>query len=172
MNTKLIMEALAFAIAAHGEQKRKYTGEPYVNHVVAVARTVQEVNGTDEMVAAALLHDVLEDTPVTRQQLLLKFGEEITGLVVELTDYYADPSYGNRATRKKLECARLATVSPEAQTIKLADILDNSLSIKTYDPGFAKVYLPEKLALLKVLTKAAPALQNLANTEAAKWASH
>jgi len=166
MNTQLIMEALAFAIAAHGEQKRKYTGEPYVNHVVAVARTVQALDGSDEMIAAALLHDVLEDTATTYVELVDKFGRKVADLVLELTDRFDNPVlHGNRATRKALERARLAQASPAAQTIKLADMLDNSASIMTYDPAFAKVYLPEKIALFKVLTKADQRLHTAFNVQ-------
>lgn len=155
MTTDLEMKALGFAIAKHGAQKRKYTGEPYVNHVVNVARLVKDHGGTPAMIAAALLHDTMEDTDTTFFELREAFGLEIARLVSQLTDVYTLNSYhGNRATRKKLERERLATVSAEAQTIKVADMIDNVSTILKHDPDFALIYLTEKSDLLEVLTKA------------------
>ena len=67
--SKLINDALMVAVKAHGEQRRKYTGEPYVLHPVGVSKIVETVSHTPEMIAAALLHDVVEDTDVTFREL-------------------------------------------------------------------------------------------------------
>ncbi|MCE9684010.1 HD domain-containing protein [Halomonas alkalisoli] len=146
--------AALFSRAAHQAigQRRKYSGEPYWHHPVAVAKTVSAVEtATPEMIAAALLHDVLEDTGVTPTDIEECFGGRVATLVQELTDQFIDPEIGNRAHRKALERNRLAEISPEAQTIKYADLIDNTLSIVARDRGFARVYLAEKRQLLEVM---------------------
>jgi (p)ppGpp synthase/HD superfamily hydrolase len=151
----LIDKAKAFAMAKHAGQKRKYTNEPYVVHVLAVAELVQSIGAREAMVAAAILHDTLEDTATTLEELKHEFGHEVAGLVVELTDVFVRSTDGNRAARKAKERARLAHVSADAQTIKVADMIDNTGSIvERAEPEFAKLYLTEKAALLGVLTKA------------------
>lgn len=144
--------ALAFARAAHEsiDQRRKYTGEPYIVHPVAVAELVRSVPHTPEMIAAAYLHDVVEDTPVTIEAVMAGFGPVVGELVDWLTDV-SRPDDGNRRVRKELDRQHLARATPEAKTIKLADLIDNTLTIKARDPQFWRVYRREKLALLEVL---------------------
>ena len=148
----LLERARLFATAAHAAvgQKRKYSGEPYIVHPIEVAEIVKTVLHTPAMVAAAYLHDVLEDTQVTRDVLLAEFGEEVTTLVVWVTKVGVE---GNRARRKELDKDFLALAPAEAQTVKLADLIANTTSIVENDPSFAKVYLREKVELLHVLTK-------------------
>lgn len=153
-NSALVAQARLYSRCAHqaAGQTRKYTGEPYYLHPLAVADTVAQVAGaTPEMVAAALLHDVVEDTAITHEEIALAFGDGVAGLVFDLTDQYAGPEQGNRATRKAMEQARLSHVRPQAQTIKYADLIDNTARIVDLDPTFAKVYLKEKRALLDVM---------------------
>ena len=152
MSEEMLNEVLEFATAAHGDQKRKYTGDPYINHPIAVAEIVETVPHTQEMIAAALLHDVVEDTHVTIDQIADKFGDKVAELVGWLTDI-SRPEDGNRRTRKALDRAHSANAPAEAQTIKLADLIHNSISIAEHDPNFWKVYREEKVELLKVLTK-------------------
>jgi len=152
----LIERARVFATTAHEAvgQKRKYTDEPYIIHPTQVARIVQSVPGhTAQMVASAYLHDVIEDTKVTEDELFVEFGEEVTNLVVWLTKI-TKPEDGNRAHRMNLERVRLGKAPAEAQTVKVADLIANAGSIMEFDPSFAKVYLKEKKELLDVLTKA------------------
>lgn len=160
----LIEKARVFATTAHAAvgQRRKYSGERYISHPAAVARLVQSVPHTPEMVAAAWLHDVVEDTQVTTDQILAEFGARVADLVFFLTDV-SRPEDGNRAARKAIDLAHTAQASPSAQTIKLADLLDNTSSIVANDPSFAKVYLREKAALLAVLTAGDPALLDSAH---------
>ena len=148
----MLDKVLEFATAAHGDQKRKYTGDPYINHPIAVAEIVKTVPHTDEMIAAALLHDVVEDTHVTIDQIANKFGDKVAELVGWLTDI-SRPEDGNRAFRKSIDRDHSADAPAEAQTIKLADLIHNSISIAEHDPNFWKVYKEEKIELLKVLTK-------------------
>jgi (p)ppGpp synthase/HD superfamily hydrolase len=144
-------KALDFATIAHAGQKRKYTGEDYIVHPIEVAKIVKSVAHTPQMVAAALLHDVVEDTDVSLEDISIKFGPDIADLVSDLTDV-SKPEDGNRATRKALDRAHTARASAAAKTIKLADLISNSRSIVEFDPHFAKVYLKEKALLLGVLT--------------------
>ena len=145
-----LQEAIEFATEAHGDQKRKYTGEPYISHPIAVMEIVREVPHTEEMLMAAVLHDTVEDTPVTIEDIKTKFGTKVAELVDGLTDV-SRPEHGNRKTRKALDRAHLAKQNAEVQTIKLADLIHNTMSIGLYDPHFYKVYKEEKIKILDVL---------------------
>lgn len=149
----LIREARIFAIAAHEavQQKRKYTGEPYWKHPQAVALYVNQAEGrTEEMIAAAFLHDVCEDANISFEVILDIFGPIVALYVDGLTDV-SNPSDGNRAERKRIDREHIAIQCPEVKTIKLADLIHNSESILQHDRDFAKVYIPEKELLLEVL---------------------
>ena len=151
----LVHKAQVFAIAAHAavNQRRKYTNEPYIVHPAEVARIVAGVPGsTPEMVAAAWLHDVVEDTGCTLTDINFNFGDEVAGLVGWLTDV-SRPQDGNRAHRKAIDREHSARAPAQAQTIKLADLISNSRSIVEHDPAFAVTYLEEKRLLLTVMNK-------------------
>ena len=134
----------------HGDQKRKYTNEPYWYHPVEVFEIVKSVEHTDDMLIASLLHDVVEDTKIEIGEIREIFGDDVADLVFMLTNYVTKDS-GNRRYRKNIELAKLANSSNEAQTIKLADIISNISSIVERDPEFAKKYVLEKKELLNVL---------------------
>jgi (p)ppGpp synthase/HD superfamily hydrolase len=161
----VVERARVFATAAHAAvaQLRKYTFEPYIVHPADVVRIVSTVEHTDEMLAAAWLHDVVEDTGVTIETIRSEFGESVAELVGWLTDV-SRPEQGNRATRKAIDRAHSAAAPAAAQTIKLADLISNTKSIVDHAPGFAKTYLEEKRLLLEVMTKGDPVLM----TEARK----
>lgn len=148
----LIDQARDFAIHAHRriDQKRKYSGQPYDAHLKAVADIVQSVTDDAEMIAAAWLHDTLEDTPATCEELEARFGERVAHLVLELTDI-SRPADGNRAVRKAIDRRHLARASGRAKTIKLADLIDNCADIVKHDPKFGRVFVTEASALLDVL---------------------
>lgn len=146
---KTIEDAKLFAIAAHGNQKRKYTGEPYWHHLKEVADKVQTLSVPDRVIQAAWLHDVLEDTSVEFLELREEFGEGVAQLVLWLTDAYTSKEYGNRRERKRLERMRFKKAQYNAKVIKLADLISNTSSIVERDPEFAKVYLEEKRLLLE-----------------------
>lgn len=184
--------ALAFATAAHGEQKRKYTGNPYIEHPIRVAQLVKEAGGTEEMIAAAYLHDVVEDvslekikevtnltnyvlvfTPTPEREVKLAYvrfhmGYTVASLVEMVTDVSL-PTDGNRKARKQKDLEHLAQASPEGKTIKLADLIDNSRDIVKNDPDFAKVYMREKAALLPVLIGGNDKLWMTAKTIVKAW---
>jgi len=159
----LIDWACEYATDCHGEQKRKYTNEPYITHPIAVAEIVASVTDDCETIAAAFLHDVVEDCGETRHSLIEQgFGPGIADLVLEVSDI-SKPEDGNRAIRKAIDLSHLAKASFRGQTIKLADLIHNSDSILQYAPGFARIYMAEKAALLKVLTKGNSTLYNRAS---------
>lgn len=149
------------AVRLHGDQKRKYSGDPYYTHLFRVSDTVMEHGGDDSMIMAALLHDVLEDTPTTEEELILELenivdpqkARDIVNLVVELTDVYIKENFPdlNRRVRKEMEARRLGEVSSRAQTIKYADLLDNGEDIMKNDPSFGRVYLKEKEMILRYM---------------------
>lgn len=151
-NKDVVERAKAFAFEAHAavKQKRKYTKDPYIVHPEAVADIVTYVGGTPVMIAAAWLHDTVEDTLVTIDDIYYYFGLEVGNLVLMLTDK-SKPEDGNRKLRKEIDRQHLALASPEAKTIKLADLINNSKSIMKYDPMFAVTFLNEKRLLLEVL---------------------
>ena len=166
----LIEKARVFATAAHhaAGNARKYTGEPYINHPEAVVDIVSNVPHTPEMIAAAWLHDTVEDTGVSLDLIKFEFGEKVADLVCWLTDKSTRED-GNRAARKAIDRLHIAKASPEAKTIKLADLLDNTASIIERDPGFAEVYMAEKAELLKVLTEGDKTLWDRANIICWAW---
>ncbi len=101
------------------------------------------MSADDELLAAAWLHDTVEDTGTTLGDIEAHFGSRVAQLVEMLTDS-SQPQAKNRAARKLAHFRHTADASPEAQTIKLADIIDNTRAIVRFDPHFARVYLVEK----------------------------
>jgi hypothetical protein len=148
----LITRARVFATQAHRRinQLRKYTKQPYDAHLSSVVEIVWEVSDDPEMVAAAWLHDVVEDTPATLEDVEREFGRPVMELVEQLTDVSL-PSSGNRARRMLINREHLARASARAKTVKLADLIDNARDICKHDPRFAATYLAEMAALLVVL---------------------
>ena len=161
-----VRRAAAFCVGAHCAvgQKRKYTGEDYWHHPVEVLRVLLKFvpDASEAMQAAALLHDVVEDTSVTLKTVQELFGPIVAAYVEQLTDV-SKPEDGNRAARKAIDLAHTALASPEAKSIKLADLISNSRSIIERDPVFAVTYLAEKRALLEVLKEGDPELHRIAS---------
>jgi len=157
-----------YADKAHGEQLRKYTPDRYIVHPIRVMLICREYTDDIAILSAALLHDVLEDTPVQKEELkefLMKVmspEQAITTLryVMELTDVFTKEDYPalNRKRRKLKEVERLGKVSKESQTIKYADIIDNSNEIVDHDPNFAPVFLSECRAILSKMLEGNPEL--------------
>ena len=153
----------AFADRSHGDQRRKYADERYIHHPLRVMKACQDQGYPLPVLAAAILHDVLEDTSTTREEIK-KFlltvmserdADHTLTLVAELTDVYtkADHPQMNRRKRKGREANRLERVSAEAQTIKYADIIDNAKGIAENGADFAPVYLNECIKLLEKMRK-------------------
>ncbi len=140
--------AVAFARDAHGsiDHRRKYTDAPYVEHPLAVAEIVRRRPHTPAMIAAAVVHDTVEDTLATIQDVAYLFGIEVAWLVDGLTDV-ARPWQGNRAARKAVNRMHTAAAAVGAKTVKCADGLDNGRDILEHDPDFAVAFFRE-IALL------------------------
>lgn len=152
----------SFATNAHMGQTRKYTGEPYITHPTAVAELlrINYKDTTEDMYMAALLHDTVEDTEATHEEIARFFGDKVSELVKGLTDV-SKPEDGNRATRKAIDRDHIAQGSKEVQTIKVFDLIHNTESIREHDPKFWEVYKLEKQDLLNVMTKVDPEIKQL-----------
>lgn len=152
-----------FADRAHGDQQRKYADERYIEHPLRVMRICKSYGYPLPVLAAAILHDVLEDTKTNAKQIreFLSMvmnnsdADHTLDLVIELTDVYTKHQYPkfNRRRRKVMEVARMEVISAEAQTIKYADIIDNAREIAEHDPEFAPVFLRECRMLLQTMKK-------------------
>lgn len=146
----LVDMARAFSVAAHTavDQKRKYTGEDYHHHPEEVLQILLTYCDPDEAEqAAALLHDIIEDTATTREHIARVFGQDVGGLVVEVSDV-STAADGNRKVRKAMDREHLSQASRRGKRLKCADLISNSSSITKHDPAFAKTYLEEKLFIL------------------------
>lgn len=166
VSSDLITRADGFAACAHRKQLRKYTGSPYIEHPRRVAELLRGYV-PDFVRAAALLHDTIEDCGVTYNEIDAEFGANVATLVYQVTDVFTKESFPawNRLERKNNERHRLGKSAAYAQSIKVADLMDNTSDIVANDKDFAKVYLREKAALLEVLIEAHPVLLLHANAQ-------
>lgn len=129
-----VLEAAHFAAEKHAHQKRKgAAGEPYINHLIEVAELVAaSIPEPDtNLVIAALLHDTIEDTATTQEELTRRFGSDVADLVLEVTDDKALP----KQERKRLQIETASKKSPRAQVIKLADKISNLRAILFSPPA-------------------------------------
>lgn len=151
---------LTFVKMWHEGQKRKYTDEPYFNHVLAVANAADKT-GVSYGWEIGLCHDLIEDTELSLINLYCSLRDTcgytdkacalICESVKELTDVFTHEAfpYLNRTIRKQCESLRLHTISRISQIIKSCDLIDNTSTIVQYDPTFAVKYLSEKREILK-----------------------
>lgn len=173
----IVTRAQDFAHKAHDSigHKRKYSLLPYWTHTDEVAQELEAAGEEKDTVAAAHLHDVLEDVsgvtdpfhPYGIQSILANFGHKIFLYVFHLTDVFTAAAYpnANRALRKELERNRMIWVPNEVKSIKLADLISNTSDIVAHDPGFAVLYLQEKALMLPNLKGGNPALWEKANKQ-------
>lgn len=152
--------ALVYAARAHDGQYRKYSGAPYITHPIRVAGLVHKLFDSDryKILAqqVALLHDVIEDTTITYDQISDYFNPEVAQGVWGLTDCVArgiaTPVVDNRAKRKAMDVEWLRIQAPLVRAIKLLDIADNLTEMDEHDP-FMGVFLGELVDLAPVLLK-------------------
>ena len=139
----LIVRAADFAARAHVAQHRKgLAEEPYVNHLTEVASLLAEATGGEdaELIAAAYLHDTLEDTATAYEDLVSQFGPDVAKLVGEVTDDKSLP----KAERKRLQVETVTKKSARAQLLKIADKTSNVRALVTSPPaGWSKARLME-----------------------------
>ena len=153
----LVRKAHAFAAKAHAGVFRMGSGEPYVEHAERVAASIAALGFPAEVVAAAYLHDVVEDCGVSPEELAVEFSPRIAALVVEVSNPKKIPGM-SKAERLAGVVKHLAASSYAGASIKLADMLDNSSNVSSVAPEFAKGYLPKMAAKLAVLGHGHPEL--------------
>lgn len=130
----LVLDAAAFAADKHRRQRRKDAeATPYINHPLALATILAKEGGVvnAEVIAAALLHDTVEDTETTHAELEARFGPTVAAIVAEVTDDKSLP----KAERKRLQVTRAAQKSPGAKLVKLADKIANLRDIAASPPA-------------------------------------
>jgi guanosine-3',5'-bis(diphosphate) 3'-pyrophosphohydrolase len=128
----LILRAIDFAARKHRDQRRKdEEASPYINHPISVSLLLAEIGKVidPEVLSAAILHDTLEDTDTTPEELEAAFGNRICRLVQEVTDDKKLP----KAKRKELQIEHASQLSPDAVLIKLGDKISNVLDV-THSP--------------------------------------
>ena len=141
---ELINKAKEFAAHCHSDQTRKFDKKSYITHPAAVASLVDKFGGSPEMVAAAWLHDVVEDCDVSICDLIRLFGTNVSGLVWELTN----PKNLNKSKKAEYLLDKMNTMTSSALTIKLCDRLNNVSDFKTAPQEFVKKYSPETKFIL------------------------
>lgn len=128
-----LLEAISFAATKHKDQRRKgANAEPYINHPIAVAKLLTDVAIVYDVdiLQAAILHDTIEDTETTQEELLKKFGKTVTDYVIEMTD---DKSL-LKAERKRLQIVNAPKKSKGAKQIKLCDKICNITDVMNNPP--------------------------------------
>lgn len=129
----LVFKALRYSAEKHNDQRRKDSrSSPYINHPIQVADTLWQVGGVRDaaVLAAAILHDTIEDTDATPAEIEREFGRDVLGLVMEVTDDRSLP----QPVRKQLQIEHAAGLSTRAKLIKLADKLCNISDIIKFPP--------------------------------------
>jgi GTP diphosphokinase / guanosine-3',5'-bis(diphosphate) 3'-diphosphatase len=129
----IVIRAAAFAAHKHRDQRRKdANATPYINHPLELARILTAEGGVTDAatIAAALLHDTIEDTETSAAELDREFGAEIRSIVEEVTDDKALP----KADRKRLQVERASHASHKAKLVKLADKIANLRDVATSPP--------------------------------------
>lgn len=131
---QVILRATAFAARKHSEQRRKDAlASPYINHPIALAEILAEEGGVADpaVIAAALLHDTIEDTETSFQELKGEFGELVAEIVAEVTD----TKWLSKRARKKLQVSKARRASAGAKLVKLADKIANLRDIVSSPPA-------------------------------------
>lgn len=132
-DSHLVQKAKTFAAKEHdGQTLKNKAKEPFITHPEKVATIVEEVGGSVEEIAAAWLHDVVEDTKITIEQIRQEFGNSIADMVDGLTDPPSFEGHPNRI-RKKLQADRVISKSDSVKKIKIADQAVNSRLVG-FDP--------------------------------------
>jgi len=147
-----IKAAYEYAKKMHGKQERKFTGEAYIIHPENTAGFIVQVEGSENMVIAALLHDTLEDTDADPEYIRAEWGDEVLGLVQELT---SDKVLQKKMGKKKYLTKELNGMTDDAFTVKLADRLSNILYLENERTpnDFIKWYTKETIYILDHLER-------------------
>ena len=134
-NYVLVLAAAEYAAERHalGKPRKDAQATPYINHPLAVARLLADVGGVDdpEILAAALLHDVIEDTPTLADDLRARFGERVARIVLDVSD----DKRLEKATRKALQVEHAPTLPVDSKLVKLADKICNLRDVADRPPA-------------------------------------
>ena len=122
-NPELIYKALHIAAKQHSSQLRKADNSPYINHIIEILYFIVNIGKIQNpsILAAAALHDVLEDTDMSSDTIKKEFGDKVLQIVLELTD----DKTKDLSERRTHIVKTIAHKSKEAQIIKIADLLSN-----------------------------------------------
>ena len=131
LNTELLDRAIIFAVKAHAGTERRGKGYPYIVHPLEAVEIVATMTADQELLAAAALHDTVEDTEVTVDQVRAEFGERIAALVADESDTFEDgvSEEDSWHSRKRAAIERLSRASHDAKIVALGDKLSNMRAI-------------------------------------------
>ena len=131
LDTELLDRAIVFAVRAHGGTERRGKGFPYIVHPMEAVEIVATMTSDQELLAAAALHDTVEDTDVTEEQIRAEFGERVASLVAAESDepHEKRDSIDNWRARKQAAIDRIAAASHDAKIVALGDKLSNMRAI-------------------------------------------
>jgi hypothetical protein len=169
----LVKAAKLFANGSHQRitAHRNPALQSFEMHLKSVAQIVSSVSHDEETIAAAWLHDIVEDTGVTIGDVERMFGSKVAGLVGELA-LVSQPTRGNRAARFALEKEQFANASAAAKTVKLADLIDTSRDLCKNDPASLSGYAAEANELAHVLDGGDARLLARLKRDLRKFAAH
>jgi (p)ppGpp synthase/HD superfamily hydrolase len=150
MHAATIQDARGFALTKHRGQTRRHDGRDYIVHLDGVVATLAEHgHKSTDVIAGAFLHDTLEKSATTMEELIGTFGEDVAELVYWLTD----SENGSREACALQAAWRLSRAPWNAKLIKLADIIDNGSAVVAYNPDFGPTFLEEKRLQLKKMAE-------------------
>ena len=131
LDTTLLDRAIMFAVKAHAGTERRGKGFPYIVHPLEAVSIVATITSDQELLAAAALHDTVEDTDVTVDQIRSEFGDRVASLVSTETDVVFDDRSEEDSwhDRKQAAIDRLAAVSRDAKIVAIGDKLSNMRAI-------------------------------------------
>lgn len=148
----MVAKAVLFAKQRHDGQFRKFNGEPYCNHPQRVARTIFDVkidiHKVDELIVAALLHDIVEDTNTTIEEIEQEFGSIVANIVAELT---SDMSGIRRMGKTAYLIDKMLNMTSWSLVVKLSDRLDNVSDIAIASEKFRSKYSKETRSIIAEL---------------------
>jgi (p)ppGpp synthase/HD superfamily hydrolase len=159
MSLELVLRAAAYAAEAHGTQTRKGSPEPYINHPLRVAHEAAEAGLSEEAIAASLLHDVVEDTEASLEDVRARFPERVAHLVDLMTKWWPDDAPKDIKTSEKPKYYGAILKDPEAMAIKLLDRADNLHDMVRMLPkmrSWAERYLKKTESEIRPIFEACP----------------
>lgn len=155
MENVKITKAIEFATKKHkGQTRESNDNEPYINHVMRVYNTIIQYGyGVDENVAiAAILHDTVEDTNTSYEEICNEFGSIVMNYVLLLTNTVSSRQVGRHAYHE-VNFHRIVNAPRQVQAIKIADMMDNLSDVATtFDKKFAEKYLDEKVSIVEAIS--------------------